>query len=555
MSYITPNGIVKLCQGIHLDNTYQHTGYFANATAQRAKIESYVVKTFTNVNYQRVNKNTIRVQANYEEIYQCNYMMFNNQRTPNKWYYAFINAINYINEQTSELEYEIDVMQTWLFDVDVGMCFVEREHSATDNMGDNTIDEGLETNLLYNNPTDIMNEDCTPSRALVFMKQKYKISPTAGGYKYELDPDQRRSYIYVNGICNVSGINQVFDLTNDRPWATDNTNGLQGLSKFLSEVNGDDVIAIFMTPNVTNHSSALYSYSQSVETINGYIPKNKKLHCYPFNRLTLTNNNGQINEYRIERFKKNNTSSQYEVQFYLAEADRNTSPSVMIYPKNYQGIEDNYDEGIALGNFPIIMWYTDVYQSWIVQNRNRAVWGNIASALGYSGTAYSMGNNIESNGLTAGNISTGVGMVGSLLGGVVSTIAKIDDLKNTPPNVSGLTNFDELSAVLGKFKFTLRRMSVTPEYAEQIDNFFTMFGYACHKVKVPNIWLSTGRRPCFNYVKTRGAIIHARETQGGDLLGLPSDDEKKIGQIYDNGITFWSNLSNVGDYSQNNSPT
>ena len=67
-----------------------------------------------------------------------------------------------------------------------------------------------------------------------------------------------------------------------------------------------------------------------------------------------------------------------------------------------------------------------------------------------------------------------------------------------------------------------------------------MFGYATKKIKVPN----RNVRPHWCYTKTRDCVVKAN---------APADDVRKICQIYDNGITFWKNPSEVGNYSLDNS--
>jgi hypothetical protein len=69
-----------------------------------------------------------------------------------------------------------------------------------------------------------------------------------------------------------------------------------------------------------------------------------------------------------------------------------------------------------------------------------------------------------------------------------------------------------------------------------------MYGYATHRVKVPN----RSSRPYWNYVKTIGCVITG---------SVPADDIKQICDIYNAGITFWKNGNNVGNYSLDNSPT
>ena len=142
--YIEPNTIIKILKNCPLDTTYDHTIFFDTQENQTAYFNGLVKYTLNNQTYQRVNKNRMRVQYKADDLYDCNYIMFQNTSYGNKWFYAFIKSVEYINNITSEIEYEIDVMQTWFFDYTLGQCFVEREHSATDNIGDNLVPENLE---------------------------------------------------------------------------------------------------------------------------------------------------------------------------------------------------------------------------------------------------------------------------------------------------------------------------------------------------------------------------------------------------------------------------
>ena len=85
-------------------------------------------------------------------------------------------------------------------------------------------------------------------------------------------------------------------------------------------------------------------------------------------------------------------------------------------------------------------------------------------------------------------------------------------------------------------------MSITADYARMIDDFFSMFGYATKRIKVPN----RSSRPQWNYVKTGGCIING---------SIPADAERMICAIHDRGITYWKNAVNYGNYSLDNSPS
>ena len=143
---IAPNTDIILLKGVPLDNGYQHTLYFANTTAQYNHFNStnYGQKRFVKNTYQRVNKNQLRIQINAEEINDYNYLMFRNTSYGSKWFYAFINGREYINDITTEVTYEIDDIQTYFIGSTLPHCFVEREHSITDNIGDNILPEPVE---------------------------------------------------------------------------------------------------------------------------------------------------------------------------------------------------------------------------------------------------------------------------------------------------------------------------------------------------------------------------------------------------------------------------
>ena len=123
-----------------------------------------------------------------------------------------------------------------------------------------------------------------------------------------------------------------------------------------------------------------------------------------------------------------------------------------------------------------------------------------------------------------------------------SLMGAIQDAHARPNSVHGKVQCDSLNVAIKKVGFTFYQMCVHKEHAISIDNFFTMYGYATKKVKIPN----RNVRPYFTHTKTNDCSI---------IGELPADDNRKICAIYNKGITFWKNGANVGNYSLNNSPT
>ena len=135
MANFSPEGIIRIGT-VPFDNSYRHTMTFANATAQSAYFQSCMETRLANGSYTYVRmNNSIRVPFNAEELYTHNYVMYQNRNYGQKWFYAFIVGVNYLNEGTTELVLELDVMQTWYFDYQLVEGFVEREHVDDDSIG------------------------------------------------------------------------------------------------------------------------------------------------------------------------------------------------------------------------------------------------------------------------------------------------------------------------------------------------------------------------------------------------------------------------------------
>lgn len=138
---------VNLYTGIPLELGQNHTILFNTTSARDQYFASKLLGTyrFTNVSYQRHNSGVMRLAVPMSLLGTANYLTFINTTFENKKFYAFITDIRYVNNNTSEIHYTIDVLQSYMFDYTVNPCFVEREHAETDNVGDNRVNEGLDT--------------------------------------------------------------------------------------------------------------------------------------------------------------------------------------------------------------------------------------------------------------------------------------------------------------------------------------------------------------------------------------------------------------------------
>ena len=519
--YIEPNTTIRILRNCPLDTTYDHTIYFNSKSEQTNYFAGLAKYTLNSQSYQRVNRSRMRVQYKADDLYDCNYIMFQNTNYGNKWFYAFIKSVEYVNNITSEIEYEIDVMQTWFFDYTLGQSFVEREHSASDNIGDNTVPENLEIG-------DYITDDFDGSGIL---GEKSIVVAATFNEEYEDVGGTIYSGLYSGLYFNV------FPNTTD---------GAIDCTDFIRNAGSktDGIVAVFLMPTsmVTDILENPNSYTVKKEKktsmlrSDGKQVKNKKLLTFPYNFLYVTNLQGNSANFHYEYFSGDNC------EFNIA-GDMSPNPSVVIAPMNYKGAVTNYDEKMVLSGFPQLSFNVDSFKAWLAQSASGLVINGMSTSL-------SAAQGVAQAGIAAKFATTAAGAAGAGLATAVAPIAAGIAVAGVlgpvvqhffmPDQAKGSIG-NQTMAAIGLLDFAFMHKHIRPEFATIIDDYFNMYGYATHRVKVPN----RNVRPCWTYTKTIGCVIHG---------SVPCDDLNKICNIYNNGITFWNDGDNIGNYNLNNAP-
>lgn len=504
--YIVPNSTLILLRDCPLDDTYDHTIYFNTPTDQYNYFYGLRKFVFTGQSYTRVNRGYVRLEKKSDDLYDCNYLMFQNTSYGNKWFYAFITSVEYVNDEVCEVRYEIDHLQTWHFDYTLKECFVEREHSATDVIGENLVPEGLEQGDYVQNG-DTQNWECAPFNPTIIMLCTFnddeeltdatgeEINGVYSGLKYNvfLDAEHANSFL-------------------DRATKANKLDGIVGMFMAPFWNAGNDLII------VNKEMPKAYS------TLDGYSPRNKKLFCYPYNLLHIVSDVSSA-DYKYELFSGNNC--QFQVVGCVAP-----TISQMLYPTNYanEPLLGNPERRMTITEYPQCAWSSDVFAAWLAQNTGSLVARAASSAL-------SAGVGVAASVVT-GNPLPAISAGASLVNNVFSTVGQMYDISTKAPQANG-SQTSSLDFYMEVKTFQASPISIKRQFAAIIDDFFDMFGYATHRVKVPN----RNVRPHWTYTKTKGCII---------VGGIPADASKKIVSIYNNGITFWKNGNEVGNYSLDN---
>lgn len=588
------NTTITLYQNVPLDSTYHNVLRPMRESETDAELAYYIhtpIGGLTGYSYQRLNRNYMRIQGKTDDYRNCNYMSFVNNSHSSKKFYAFIDDVEYVNENTVELSYTIDVMTTYSNRLNVHPCFVEREHSITDKIGDNLVPENVNTgdllrkwngDVLFNRFLAVLitNEplpDRFPcyNRPNLYWKLKMDYTPDAGGLAWNGAP--ANMFVYAGFLVNDQDDSffgnpdsrDYYYLQDFRPW--DKESGLPTYPSNLnmtldavlwaigkgeiSGISASNIIGCYIYPadigKRDNVQSALtYGYGgfcglkQTIQvnrptvfnsgtSADNYTPKNNKLFTYPFCYLSLSNHNGKVATYKFEN---------WWTPFYaFGWVGLITPPAyVLLYPQNYLGSQDNMELGVGLSGLPTPAYKSDQYATWLQSNSESFNWSNIAAVLGGIG-------GIAGGVATANPIAITAGAT-SLFQSVGSALATTADIQNTPPQMFGQVDSSNLWTTIAQYGFTFYTHMLRPENAKIIDDYFSMFGYATNRLKTPNIFAESADklRPHWNYVKTAGADFVALESSGSV--------SQKINDILDNGVTFWNHLREIGNYDLDNSP-
>lgn len=124
---IQPNSTVNLYSGVDIDMGSGVQIAFSSIANQRAYFNSKLAAPGVTCT---VVKKTgrIRLEAAGSTVKNCNYLSFVNPSFDNKVIYARILDYDYINNECTEIVWQIDFWQTWMFDVDFELSGIARQY-------------------------------------------------------------------------------------------------------------------------------------------------------------------------------------------------------------------------------------------------------------------------------------------------------------------------------------------------------------------------------------------------------------------------------------------
>lgn len=487
----------------------------------------------------------MRVELLSDNLYDCNYLMFQNTAYGNKWFYAFINEVNYINDVTCEIVYQLDVMQTWYFQYRPQACFVEREHTETDEPGNNIVTENLPTGEYQYTVVDFPDIFDTSPENMVICLATSEYPSTLGD---RVQP-QMITGVY-SGVCYfwfpVSKVGTGEDTT---------ASNIGDINKFIDDITesmaSEAIVSMQMLPvglfpyeipippwsgQPIEYRDIFLEYPKQYSGLGSYTPRNKKLYTYPYNMIFAVDGNGNGYEYAYEFFT--GTEARFQVKTFISAASE-----IELIPIDYKGISRNYVEKVTFSNFPFCSYNIDSYKAWLAQNRYSNAEKGIDFGLGIVNSAVDTIGSFFSGGPGAA-VASGIKGVTNIASGISHSLFANAQGQALPAKAHGQST-NGLTIQDGFLGWAFYNCHVHPQFAKQIDDYFDRFGYACKENKVPGVSNRNMPRPHWAYIKTIGCTITG---------SMPADDMKEIINIYNAGITFWANGAEVGNYSLDNRP-
>ena len=613
MAVIAPNSEIYLIKcPIELDNLNQLS--FANATAQHNYFNGLPKLSLTNATFQRKD-GTIRWPGSMESIIEYNYCMYRNKNHGNKWFYAFIDGMNYVSDNMTAIKISTDCWQTWQFDITFKASYIEREHTNDDTVGKNTIPEGLDTgpyicnsltDLVYADPTTISINDvwsqgnypdlmvCVQLTTLKLRDGGQFVMPSNAAYSYVNSIPQGLHIIavpldryYLGNLWTMIGLYDtngqadalvsMFILPREiTTWtAMTNTGSAANIKTFAPADSNAPQLMQFWDSTAQQYKTEITLSGPS--TIGGYQPKNNKLKCWPYSFITVSNNNGADVEFHYEDFRQG--TPKFKILGSLEQGGAISclpTNSYISKASDSAGGNDGWIEGVPGGKFPQVSWKSNYYLNWNAQNGKNVAIQTGLSALGFA-------SNMASEMVTGGTIRAGA---------YDTALNRADNLRymygyDDPRTVNAYSNFDIMPQQSGVGGFgmlgglanfassvantqnAIRNAKATPDQARGNGATGTLsYSVAGGKYTIRNMCIKEEYAVAidsyfsmFGYKTNRMKLpnITGRQnwnyvkTVGCNIVGdIPQGDLQAIKAMFNNGVTIWHNATTYLDYSQNN---
>lgn len=535
-----------------LESDYRNTLWFPNVAAQTNYFLGKTVKAYENFNYIKKD-NTITVPEEIDNLYNCNYIMYQNANFGNKWFYAFIDGMAWASNGSTRLYVSTDAIQTWFFDITYYQSYVDRCHSDTDVAGDNIVPEEF-TGYGAGGYYQVGTQDMTPNHVAIFSTSD--------------DSGRPLSSKKINGIISGSGILFQDDISSSLSLFNTTLNVMvqNGLANAVSRIQ--------QYPSGYTGIVEYAKHPTHIDCMNGtsittYIPTNKKLLSGAFLTGYITLYGQEVNF---------NPEYVYGSNISIRIATDITTGTVGAVIRNY-GAKGSVPTISVTAVIPESTWAYNQYKNdYNLHNASNAIYtsrANITRNTARNTAALKTAiAGMQAIGTTANQFSTinlarmAIGGIGGTIGGGANSAAAIaqagmnvyetaqqakiwdsgvDEISQDLTAISESYNAPAVGGVASSNIYLATGetglsygFKVPPlDIVKRADKFLTVYGYKQSVYRTINLHA----RNAWTYIKTVGLNASGN---------FPDDDMNAIKSAFNNGIFFWSYTATFGNFDQSN---
>lgn len=527
---------------------------YESRAVQISTIQGLLTHKYEHINIIRRDSDLILKGVN-EDLTQCNYLMYQNADISNKWYFAFIDNVQYNSLNSVIISHTIDVWQTYQFDITYYKNLILRSHVAksADTVGRWLAPEPISVAPEFERKHNVFNDiSWTPQYVLhstsVYnpntKKYEYKGSGTGASLSAEygifVDSDTDVQAVvkkygklspaealksdnddeYSNWIADLlTGQIESFEKSLNNAVKLISTTSISQLQDHRNELIGLYAIPAWVHSGTNKYATNSIKKKDVTTTLPtttlacGYTPRNKKMLSSLCKAYLFYNENGFKLPLKPELFTSDTPvftvkSTELSTNGFLLQigsyADYTAKTNKISYNcENRLG----YDANTGLDK----------------------VLNTLTSAVGVVNAVGSVASQAF-----AGNVG---GAVQGAVGAVQQSINMIDALGQRGVNTGA--SGDVMSITEKRAMPVFADVSPTEAQCRYIDDYLDVYGYAINEIGKISSYMKN--RSNWNYIQVANCNIK---------VSAPNDDVNKLKQMFESGVTIWH--KNFGDYDQTN---
>ena len=515
---------------------------------QISTIQGLLTHKYEHINIIRRDTDLILKGVN-EDLTQCNYLMYQNADISNKWYFAFIDNVQYNSLNSVIISHTIDVWQTYQFDITYYKNLILRSHVAksTDTVGRWLAPEPISVAPEFERKHNVFNDLSWVPQYVLHSTSVY--NPNTKKYEYKgngtgatlsaeygifVDNDNDVQTVVKNyGKLSAAEALKSNDDDEYSNWISDLLTG-QTIDKAVKLISTtsisqlqdhrNELIGLYAIPDWVHDGTNKYATNNikkkevtttlpTATLACGYAPRNKKMLSSLCKAYLFYNENGFKLPLKPELFTSDTPvftvkSTELSTNGFILQigsyADYTAKTNKISYRcENRLG----YDANTGLDK----------------------VLNTLTSSVGVVNAVGSVASQAF-----VGNVG---GAVQGAVGAVQQSINMIDALGQRGVNTGA--SGDIMSITEKRAMPVFADVSPTEAQCRYIDDYLDVYGYAINEIGKISTYMKN--RSNWNYIQVANCNIK---------VSAPNDDVNKLKQMFESGVTIWH--THFGDYDQNN---